>query len=149
GFIFQAYHLLGDSTVIYNVLIPALIAGRNIAKGSKAYRRAQQLLEHVGLSHRQDFLAKLLSGGEKQRVAIARALMNDPHLLLADEPSGNLDQTTSAHIHQLLIQAAKQHQKGLLIVTHNLELAALCDRRLILRGGKLYNEDTQPWTKPI
>jgi len=148
GFIFQAYHLLTDVTVLHNVLIPAQISGASITKGSPAYKRALDLLDHVGLSPRAHFLAKFLSGGEKQRVAIARALMNDTRLLLADEPSGNLDHTTSTHIHELLLQTAKQHNKGLLIVTHDTELAKLCDKRLILREGKIYNEDVREASSP-
>lgn len=143
GFIFQAYHLLPDSTALDNVLLPAHIAGHAIFRGSEAYARALALLEHVGLGHRCLFLTKLLSGGEKQRVAIARALMNNPHILLADEPSGNLDQATSTQIHHLLIDAAKKHNKGLLIVTHHEGLAQLCDRRLILYQGKLYQNDVK------
>lgn len=140
GFVFQAYHLLADYTVLQNVLIPAQISRKATGKGSEAYYRAIQLLGHVGLSQRGHFLTKLLSGGEKQRVAIARALMNQPQIILADEPSGNLDHATSQEIHKLLIDAARIQQKGLIVVTHDPELAQLCNRQLILKEGKLYEE---------
>jgi lipoprotein-releasing system ATP-binding protein len=138
GFVFQSYHLLADYTALQNVLIPAQIARQPISKGSKALSRAYQLLSHVGLSHRSHFPTKLLSGGEKQRVAIARALMNNPQILLADEPSGNLDGLASKEIHKLLIDTAKIHRKGLIVVTHDPNLATLCDLQYTLREGLLY-----------
>jgi len=95
------------------------------------------LLEAVNLSHRASFATKLLSGGEKQRVAIARALCNDPDIILADEPSGNLDHATSLKIHEYLLYSAQKLNKGLIIVTHNMNLAELCDKRLHLCAGKL------------
>lgn len=137
GFVFQSFHLLEDYTVLHNVLMPAFIGGQTIKKGSQAYERAHALLEKVGLSHRASYATKLLSGGEKQRVALARALCNDPSLLLADEPSGNLDAHTSQTIHELLIEFAKETQKALVLVTHNQELAALCNKTLHLSAGKL------------
>lgn len=137
GFIFQSYNLLEEYTVLENVLLPARIARKNVDKAAPLYARALELLEKVGLSARAHFLAKLLSGGEKQRTAIARSLCNDPELILADEPSGNLDNQHSQAIHQLLIQLARQHGKTLIVVTHDRELASLCDRVFILKDGKL------------
>ncbi|NNM44234.1 MAG: ABC transporter ATP-binding protein [Chlamydiae bacterium] len=137
GFIFQAFHLLEDYTALENVLFPAKIARKDISKGSESYEHALFLLEEMGLTARAHFLVKTLSGGEKQRVAIARALCNDPPLLLADEPSGNLDQANSSAIHQLLINCVKKWKKTLIVVTHDKKLASLCDRELLLENGKL------------
>ncbi|MBS0620464.1 MAG: ABC transporter ATP-binding protein [Verrucomicrobia bacterium] len=137
GFIFQTYNLLEDYTVLDNVLMPARIARKPVHPTSPAYKRAQLLLEQVGLTSRSHFLAKLLSGGEKQRVCIARALCNNPELVLADEPSGNLDHTHSKEIHHLLTNLTKQYGKSLIVVTHDKELAALCDQTLILKDGNL------------
>jgi len=132
GFIFQTFNLLEDYTVLENVLMPAKIGRRPLNT-----EKALQLLEEVGLLHRADFPAKLLSGGEKQRAAIARALCNDPDLILADEPSGNLDHAHSVAIHELLIGSAKKRNKALVIVTHDKELASLCDRTYLLMDGVL------------
>jgi lipoprotein-releasing system ATP-binding protein len=140
GFIFQSFHLLEDDTVLENVLMPAKIARTPTNKHSAAYARALSLLEEIGLLPKASVFAKYLSGGEKQRVALARALCNDPDLLLADEPSGSLDHANSQVIHQLLIESAKKHQKGLVIVTHDKQLAELCDRTLILKEGFLHKE---------
>lgn len=136
GFVFQNFYLLEDDTVVHNVLIPATIARKNISKSSRAYERAMDLIQAVGLSHRANVRCRLLSGGEKQRVAIARALMNNPSILLADEPSGNLDTKTSQTIHDLLL-AQTSSTRGVLIVTHNKELAKQCHREGILRNGFL------------
>ena len=132
GFVFQSFFLLEDYTALDNVLMPARIGRRK-----KQEARARDLLDRVGLSHRADFPVKLLSGGEKQRVAIARALCNDPDLLMADEPSGNLDHNTSDKIHSLLIDLVKSEGKTLLTVTHDQRLADLCDRTLTLCNGQL------------
>jgi len=137
GFIFQTFHLLEDYTVLENVLMPARIARKRTDRNSPAYKRALSLLEEVGLLPRAHFPAKLLSGGEKQRAAIARALCNDPDLLFADEPSGNLDHASSLLIHNLLLSCVKKFQKTLLVVTHDKDLADSCDRILILKEGKL------------
>lgn len=139
GFVFQSFHLLEDYTALENVLIPARIARANISTNEKAYRRAHDLLQHVGLEDRMHFNTKLLSGGEKQRVAIARALCNDPEIILADEPSGNLDKQTSRHIHQLLLDLSRLQNKTLIIVTHDPDLAAMCSRRYVLADGQLTN----------
>lgn len=137
AFVFQSYHLLEDYSVIDNVLMPAKINRQATTRDSAAYERALELLKIVNLSHRAHFSTKLLSGGEKQRAAIARALFNDPDLVLADEPSGNLDQETSIIIHDLLLSFSRKQQKALIIVTHNEELAALCDKTYILHAGRL------------
>lgn len=139
GFIFQAYHLLEDFTVLENVLMPLKIA-RNESK--EAINRAKALLKEVGLEGKEKVLAKYLSGGEKQRVAIARALVNNPDLLLADEPTGNLDRTYSLEIQKLLLDKAKQLGKALIVVTHDQEFARKCDRLLFLKEGRLYNSPT-------
>ncbi len=138
GFVFQSFHLLEDYTVLENVLMPARIARQKVSKGSVAYRRGCDLLERVGLSNRLNFHTKLLSGGEKQRVALARALCNDPDLIFADEPSGNLDRDNSQRIHQLLMALASQDNKAVVIVTHDAELARLCQRRYQLQDGLLH-----------
>jgi lipoprotein-releasing system ATP-binding protein len=137
GFVFQAFNLLEEYTLLDNVLMPARIARRPVHPGSPSHTRALALLERVGLRARAPFLAKLLSGGEKQRGAIARALINDPALMLVDEPSGNLDSSLSADVHHLLVCCAKEEGKTLVAVTHDEELAALCDRVLTLKEGKL------------
>lgn len=138
AFVFQAFHLLEDDTVLNNVLMPARIARCDVSPSSEAYRRAMELIERVGLSERIEFRAKLLSGGEKQRVALARALCNNPDIIFADEPSGNLDAYTSQTIHALLLEFAAQGDKALIVVTHNAELAALCTTRYQLESGLLH-----------
>ena len=136
GFVFQAFNLLEEYTLLENILMPARI-GRTLTPAIK--ERALFLLKEVDLLDRKDYLAKRLSGGEKQRAAIARALLNDPDLILADEPTGNLDQANSQKVHELLFKACKEFNKALIIVTHDKELAALCDRTLTLREGLLWN----------
>jgi lipoprotein-releasing system ATP-binding protein len=137
GFVFQSFHLLEDYTTLENVLMPARIARKPTGPGSYAEKRAMSLLETVGLSDRAHFHTKLLSGGEKQRVALARAMCNDPSLILADEPSGNLDSQTAQLIHEILLLFAQDRQKALLLVTHDRELARLCTRQYELRNGLL------------
>lgn len=137
GFIFQAYNLLEDYTVLENILMPAKIAIQDTRPGSPAHQRALELLKDVGLEHRADFPAKLLSGGEKQRAAIARAFLNDPALILADEPSGNLDHANSTIIYNLLLSAAQKRGKALIVVTHDRELAALCQKTYSLLDGAI------------
>lgn len=136
GFIFQNFYLLEDDTVINNILIPARIAKKKISQNSEAYTKAMILIETIGLSHRIHARCSYLSGGEKQRVAIARALMNNPEILLADEPSGNLDYKTSEHVHQLLLSQAT-NTRGILVVTHNKQLANQCHRQGTLHNGEL------------
>ncbi|NGX31994.1 MAG: Lipoprotein-releasing system ATP-binding protein LolD [Candidatus Anoxychlamydiales bacterium] len=135
GFIFQAYNLIDDLTLLENVLMPALIARKNILPNSTAYKRALNLLKEVGLTKRKNHLAKELSGGEKQRATIARAFLNDPDIILADEPSGNLDFKNSEIIHKLLIDSVKKYNKSLIIATHDKKLAALCDKIYHLENG--------------
>jgi lipoprotein-releasing system ATP-binding protein len=137
GFIFQTYNLLEDYTALDNVLMPAKIGGQDVGPGSLSHKRALELLEEVGLSHRANFPAKLLSGGEKQRAAIARAFLNNPALILADEPSGNLDHANSTIIYNLLLGAAQKRGKALIVVTHDRELAALCKKTYSLMDGEL------------
>ena len=131
GFIFQNFNLLEEYTTVDNVLMPAKIAGIGIR------HEADALLKRVNLEDKSEQVVKHLSGGEKQRVAIARAFCNNPDLILADEPTGNLDETNSAIIHDLLIASAKEMNKTLIVVTHNEALANLCDQRYLLHEGTL------------
>ena len=137
AFIFQSFHLLEDYSALENILMPARIARNPTSKESQAYQHALYLLERVGLTDRAHFNTKLLSGGEKQRVAIARALCNDPDIIFADEPSGNLDKQTAQDIHKTLLDFAHERDKTLIIVTHDPDLAALCSTRYILENGEL------------
>ena len=139
GFVFQFYNLLEDFTALENILMPARIA-RKLTEEAKA--RAHKLLEEVGLSHKANAHAKFLSGGEKQRVAIARALLNRPALLLADEPTGNLDREHSLEIQELLLKSAKAHDTTLIVVTHDAEFARRCSRLLFLKDGRLYTPES-------
>ncbi len=133
GFIFQSYHLLPELDVRQNVILPSMAAGR----GKDVKARAEYLLEQVGLSGRMDHRPTELSGGEQQRVAIARALMNDPDLILADEPTGNLDSHTGENILNNLFELAQTSNRTLIMVTHNESVAGRCQRELILKDGKL------------
>lgn len=132
GFVFQAHHLLPEFTALENVMIPALIAGE---KKSEARQRAERLLEELGLGERKAHKPSELSGGEQQRVAIARALVNSPKVIFADEPSGNLDSVTKQEIHKLFFTLRDKFGQTVVIVTHDPELAALCDRSLFMRDG--------------
>jgi putative ABC transport system ATP-binding protein len=131
GFVFQFFHLVPSLTAFENILVPMEIAGRR-----EANARARQLLGEVGLSDRGHHYPSQLSGGEQQRVAIARALANDPPIVLADEPTGNLDSTTGRHIMDLLLSVRRTRHSTLILVTHDAELAALADTRLMLRDGR-------------
>jgi len=137
GFVFQFHHLMRDFTALENVAFPRRIAD---VPEEEAKDRARKLLDSVGLSHRHDHLPTQLSGGEQQRVAVARALANDPLVLLADEPSGNLDTSTSRELHQLLFQLREEKGTSMVLVTHNLALARQADRILELRDGVLNND---------
>lgn len=132
GFIFQAYHLLPELDVLQNVLLPAMASRRKSARA-----RAEHLLERVGLRDRMDHRPMELSGGEQQRVAMARALMNEPDLLLADEPTGNLDSHMGENVLHNLFDLAQSEQLTLIMVTHNDAVARLCQRELVLKDGKL------------
>lgn len=135
GFVFQFHHLLREFTALENVMMPRLIAG---ATRPDARHRATQLLADVGLADRLEHKPRQLSGGEQQRVAVARALVNDPVVLLADEPSGNLDAETSTRLHDLLFELRGSRSLSLVIVTHNLDLAARADRSLTMARGRLH-----------
>lgn len=134
GFVYQYHHLLPEFSALENVVIPQMIAG--ISK-SEAKVRATELLEMMGLGHRLDHRPARLSGGEQQRVAICRALANKPAVLLADEPTGNLDPETAEKVFQELLRLVRHENVGALIATHNPELAARMDRTLILEDGRL------------
>lgn len=137
GFIFQSYHLLPELDVLQNVVLPSMAAGASGLRRSEASARAEHLLDQVGLSGRMDHRPMELSGGEQQRVAMARALMNQPDLLLADEPTGNLDSHTGENVLHNLFDLAQSEQLTLVMVTHNEDVARLCQRELILKDGKL------------
>ena len=130
GFVFQFHQLLPEFTALENVLMPAWIADENDADATK---RALALLERMGLSNRAAHKPSELSGGEQQRVAIARALINNPAIILADEPSGNLDSTNAAQLHQLFFELRKEMNQTFVIVTHNNELADMADRKLTIK----------------
>lgn len=134
GLIFQFHYLLKDFTALENVYMPALIAG--ISK-KEAMERAAALLEYVGVSERMNHLPSQLSGGERQRVAAARALINDPTLILADEPTGNLDPANAQKIGELLFSMADKYKKTLVLVTHDMGLAANGDKQLRIVEGRL------------
>lgn len=134
GFVYQFHHLLREFSAVENVEIPQVIAGKSRAE---ATRRATALLESFGLAHRLDHPPPRLSGGEQQRVAIARALANDPAILLADEPTGNLDVTTAGSVFSELLQTVRDRNVAALIATHNPDLAARMDRRVTLRAGRI------------
>jgi len=132
GFVFQFHHLLPEFTSLENVMIPALIAGTGKAQ---AKEKAIQLLDTLGLTDRLKHKPSELSGGEQQRVAIARALVNSPAVLLADEPSGNLDSATKEELHKLLLELRSNLKQTMVIVTHDPTLAAICDRTLNMKDG--------------
>ncbi|ADO41993.1 ABC transporter ATP-binding protein [Ketogulonicigenium vulgare] len=134
GFVYQFHHLLPEFSAAENIILPQVINGTPRAA---AEARAAQLLERVGIAHRADHRPAALSGGEQQRTAFCRALANAPRLLLADEPTGNLDPATSEQVFSTLIGLARETGLGALIATHNLDLAARMDRILRLDGGKL------------
>ena len=134
GFVYQFHHLLPEFTALENVAMPLTIAGK---RRKEAEARAAELLESLGLGHRLNHQPAQMSGGEQQRVAIARALANRPKLLLADEPTGNLDPATSAAVFQSLYQVARQQGVAALIATHNMELARYMDRVVALKDGHL------------
>ncbi|MBX3045617.1 MAG: ABC transporter ATP-binding protein [Anaerolineales bacterium] len=141
GFVFQFFNLLPTLTVLENVTLPAELRGTPL---KLAQARARELLGQVGLAGREGAFPDRLSGGEQQRVAIARALSHDPLLVLADEPTGNLDEETGSHIMALLEQLTRQAGKNLVMATHNLDNARLADRILRMHDGKLVSEPARP-----
>lgn len=136
GFIFQFFNLIPTLTVLENAILPGELSGKS---PQEARRQVEPLLEEVGLCDRLDTFPDRLSGGEQQRVAIARAFMNDPRLVLADEPTGNLDEETGRQVLELLDRLTRQAGKNLILVTHSREAAAYADRILYLKDGKLVN----------
>src|SRR5262245_43481771 len=136
GFVFQAFHLMEELTAVENVELPALLAGRS---PRAARRRAADLLDRVGLADRAKFLPSALSGGQRQRVAVARALSNEPLVVLADEPTGNLDSAATAEVLRLL-ESLHQTGQTLLIVTHDARIAATADRLISMRDGMFVDE---------
>jgi len=137
GFVFQFHHLLPEFTALENVCIPAFILG--IPK-KEAEERAMELLSDLNLTDRAGHKPSELSGGEQQRVAVARALVNKPAVLLADEPSGNLDSQNKKELHELLLRIHNEKEQTIIIVTHDKELSAIAHRRLLMKDGRLYDE---------
>ena len=134
GFVYQFHHLLPEFTALENVAMPALIAGKS---REEAFKRAQELLDFLKLADRVGHKPAQLSGGEQQRVSVARALMNNPELILADEPSGNLDTENARKLHDLFFVLRDTFKQTFLIVTHNEELAQLSDRKIVLQDGSV------------
>ena len=134
GFIFQFHHLLPEFTALENVCIPAFIAGTSKKESEK---KATELLGFLGLSERLSHKPSELSGGEQQRVAVARALINNPAVVMADEPSGNLDSNSAKELHQLFFDLRKKYNQTFIIVTHNEELANMADRKLTMKDGMI------------
>ncbi len=132
GFVFQFHHLLPEFTALENILMPSYIAGNS---GPAFTEKAQSLLSDVGLADRASHRPAELSGGEQQRIAVARSLMNDPKIVFADEPSGNLDSDNADRLHDLLFSLREKHRRTFVIVTHNKELAARADRIITLQNG--------------
>lgn len=134
GFIFQFHQLLPEFSALENVCIPAYIAGKG---KSETEKEAKRLLDYLGLSHRIDHKPGALSGGEQQRVAVARALINNPAVIFADEPSGNLDTSSAENLHQLFFRLRDEMGQTFVIVTHNEELANMADRKLVMSDGRI------------
>ncbi len=146
GFVFQFHHLLPEFTALENVMMPALIQRISVVAAQKM---AHNILGRVGLSHRLTHRPSELSGGEQQRVALARAMVLEPSLLLADEPTGNLDRATGMAIHQLFLDLNRERGSTLLVVTHNPDLAALMPRRVrMVDGGRLVDDESMTATEP-
>jgi putative ABC transport system ATP-binding protein len=139
GFIFQSFNLINRTTVQKNVEIPAIIAG---LKDDERHRRSLRLLEILGIKNKADQKPTSLSGGQQQRVAIARALINNPTIILADEPTGNLDTKTGREVFDLLKVLVRRYRRTIIFVTHNPELAAETDRTIFIRDGKVEKQTT-------
>jgi putative ABC transport system ATP-binding protein len=137
GFIFQSYNLINRTTVLKNVELPGVLSGMGSAERQ---RRAEKLLEVLGIGNKAGFKPVNLSGGQQQRVAIARSLMNDPAIILADEPTGNLDTKTGNEVFDLLKMLSSKFRRTIVMVTHNPELAEACDRAIYIRDGKVEKE---------
>lgn len=137
GFVFQMHYLLSEFTCLENVMMPGIIAGED---KHEVHERARELLGQVGLSERRDHRPGELSGGEQQRAAVARALVNRPSMVLADEPTGNLDEKTAVSVQDLFLELNEKHGTTFLVVTHNREMASRFHRRFQLRDGVLYQE---------
>jgi len=136
GFVFQFHHLLPEFTALENVCVPGYIARK---KESEVIQRAKELLDFLGLHERLDHKPSQLSGGEQQRVAVARALINKPDVILADEPSGNLDTHNAKELHNLFFRLRNEFKQTFIIVTHNEELANMADRKLVMQDGLMVN----------
>lgn len=134
GFVFQFHQLLPEFSAIENVMIPGMIAGR---KSAELKKRAEYLLQKLNLADRGQHKPTELSGGEQQRVAVARALMNEPQLILADEPSGNLDSKNARELHELFLELRREEGQTFVIVTHNETLAELADRKIVMEDGRI------------
>ena len=134
GFVFQFHHLLPEFTALENICIPAFIAGES---KSNALSKASKLLDYLNLTERSNHKPSMLSGGEQQRIAVARALINNPAVILADEPSGNLDSQNAKELHELFFKLREQTGQTFVIVTHNPELARMADRTLTIKDGKI------------
>jgi putative ABC transport system ATP-binding protein len=137
GFIFQSYNLINRTTVLKNVELPGVLSGM---ESGERKRRAEKLLEVLGIGDKAGFKPVNLSGGQQQRVAIARSLMNDPAIILADEPTGNLDTKTGNEVFELLKMLSNKFRRTIVMVTHNPELAEACDRAIYVRDGKVEKE---------
>lgn len=141
GFVFQSYNLLPDMTVLQNVCLPAMTRSALLKSSSQIRTRALELLQAVGLNDRTSHMPLELSGGEQQRVALARALINNPQLVLADEPTGNLDVETEMMVLELLFRLVTQQNASLVIVTHNKNVARRCSKVFVLQNGVLHPSD--------
>jgi lipoprotein-releasing system ATP-binding protein len=137
GFVFQAYHLLPELTVVENTILPAMATSSSVEPGTDIHRRGMELLAAVGLTARAEHMPLELSGGEQQRLALARSLMNNPELVLADEPTGNLDDETGQQVLDFLFGLSKDQRRTVVLVTHNEKVASQCSRVMTLAAGCL------------